>query len=115
MSLMMMPVRRDLRSRSRVDLQNGREQEWQSCVWPTVAPEKKTQEWTGPGYGPSKSMKVALGGVTKEVDRKKREVVMIMNVATGLQIIKMRFKRGEQAEKERLAAMNAHRQKADVW
>ena len=78
---------------------------------------RRRRRRSGPdqGMGPPKSMKVALGGVTKEVDRKKREVVMIMNVATGLQIIKMRFKRGEQAEKERLAAMNAHRQKADVW
>ena len=93
-----------MRSRSRVNIPEGREQEWQSSVWPPVAPEKKTQEWTGPGYGPSKSMEVVLGGVTKEVDGKKREVVMITDVATGRQTIKNRFKPGEPAEKDRLAA-----------
>ena len=56
-----------------------------------------------------------MGGVTKEVDGKKREVVMVTDVTTGHQTIKMRFKPREQAEKEKLAAMNAQRQKADVW
>ena len=60
-------------------------------------------------------MEVVLGGVTKEVVGKKQEVVMITDVATGRQTIKMGFKPGEQEEKERLAAMNAQRQKADVW
>ena len=107
-----------MRSRSSVNLPNGREQEWQtwqSSVWPPAAPETKTQEWAGPGYGSSKSMEVVLGGVTKEVDGKKREVVMVTDVTTGRQTIKMRFKPGEQAEKYKLAAMNAQRQKADVW
>ena len=55
--------------------------------------------------------------MTKEVNGKKREVVMITDVATGRQTIKMRFKPGEKAEKERLVAMNAQRQKKnpDVW
>ena len=105
--MLLMPVRRRTRSRSRVDLQDGREPEWQSLVWPPAAPEKKAQKWTGPGYGPSKSMEVVLGGVTKEVNGKKHKVVMITNVATGRQTIKMRFKPGEKAEKERLAPMNA--------
>ena len=48
--------------------------------------------------------------MTKEVNGKKREVVMITDVATGRQTIKMRFKPGEKAEKERLVAMNAQRQ-----
>ena len=74
---------------------------------PPAAPERKTQEWTGPEYGPSKSIELVLGGVTKEVNSKKREVVMITDVATGRQTIKMRLKSGEQTEKERLAAMNA--------
>ena len=60
-------------------------------------------------------MEVVLGGVIKEVNGKKREVVIITDVATGRQMIKMRFKPGEKAEKERLAAMNAQRQKTDVW
>ena len=60
-------------------------------------------------------MEVVLGGVTKEVDGKKCKVVMCMDVQTGRQTIKMRFKPGEKAEKERLAAINAQRQKADVW
>ena len=59
--LLLMPVRRRMRSRSRVDLQEGREPEWQSSVWPPAAPEKGAQEWTGPGYGPLKSMEVVLG------------------------------------------------------
>ena len=113
-----------MRSRSRVDPPNGREQEvqmsgrertWQSAVWPPVAPATKAQEWAGPGNGPSKTMEVVLGGFTKEVDGKKHKVVMCMNVQTGCQTIKMRFKPGEKAEKERLAAINAQRQKADVW
>ena len=117
--LLMMPVRRRMRSRSRVDLPNDSEQEcqppvrertWQSSVWPAAALVTKAQEWAGPGYGPSKSMEVVLGGVTKEVNGKKREVVMITDVTTGRQTIKMRFKPGEKAEKERLAAMNAQRQ-----
>ena len=53
--------------------------------------------------------------MTKEMNDKKRKVVMITDVATGRQTIKMRFKPGEKAEKERLAAMNAQRQKRDVW
>ena len=53
--------------------------------------------------------------MTKEVNGKKREVVMITDVATGRQTIKMRFKPGEKAEKERLAAMSAQRQKTGVW
>ena len=60
-------------------------------------------------------MKVVLGGVTKEVNGKKREVFMITNVTTRRQTIKMRFKPEEKAEKERLAAMNAQRQKTDIW
>ena len=66
--LLLMPVRRRMRRRSRVDLQEGREPEWQSLVWPPAAPEIRPHEWTGPGYGPSKSMEVVLGGVTKEVN-----------------------------------------------
>ena len=49
--LLMMPVRRHIRSRSRVDLQDGREPEWHSSVWLPAAPEKEAQKWTGPGYG----------------------------------------------------------------
>ena len=67
----MIPVRRRMRSRSRVNHAEEWEQEWQSSVWLAAAPEKKTQEWTGPGYGPSKSMEVVLGGVTKEVNGKR--------------------------------------------
>ena len=37
-------------------------------------------------------MEVVLGGVTKEMNDKKRDVVMITNVATGRQTIKIRFK-----------------------
>ena len=40
---------------------------------------------------------------------------MITDVAPGHQTIMMRFKPGEQAEKERLAAMNAQRPRTDVW
>ena len=53
--------------------------------------------------------------MTKEVNGKKREVVMITDVATGRQTIKMRFKPGEKAEKERLVAMNAQRQKKQTF
>ena len=63
----------------------------------------------------SKTMEVVLGGVTKEVDGKKCKVVMCMDVQTGRQTIKMRFKPGEKAEKERLAVINAQRQEADIW
>ena len=79
--LLMMPVRRRMRSRSRVDLPNGREQEgqtsgrertWQSAVWLAAAPVTKAQEWAGPGYGPSKSMEVVLGGVTKEESKQRK-------------------------------------------
>ena len=75
--LFMMPVRRCMRTRSRVDLPNGSEQEcqpsgrertWQRAAWLAAEPVTKAQEWAGPGYGPSKSLEVVLGGVTKEVD-----------------------------------------------
>ena len=85
MGLLMMPVRRRMRRRSKDYLAEEMEQEeqtWQSKVWPPAAQEKKAPEWTGPGYGLNKSMEVVLGGLRKEVNAKKREVVMVMDALT---------------------------------
>ena len=53
--------------------------------------------------------------MSKEVNGKKREVVMVTDVATGRRTIKMRFSDDTEAEKERLAAMNYQRQGTYVW
>ena len=81
--LLMMPVRKKTRRRSKVlptAEMEKEEQTGQSKVWPPAAQEQNKPEWTGPEYGPSKSMEVVL---TMEVDGNKREVVIVTNVTTG--------------------------------
>ena len=112
---LMMPVRKKTRRRRKVLPTAEMEQEeqtWPSKVWPPAAQEQKKPEWTGPGYGPRKSMEVVL---TKEVDSKKGEVVIVTDVGTGRQTIKMRFGADARSDKEKQAAKNASKQGADGW
>ena len=116
--LLMMPVRRRMRRRSKVyptEEMEQEEQTLQSKVWPPAAQENKAPEWTEPGYEPNKSMEVVLGGLSKEVNGKNRELVMVTDVATCRQTNKMRFSTDTGSEKEKLAAMYAQRQSTDVW
>ena len=53
--------------------------------------------------------------LSKEVDGKKREVVMVTDVVTGKQTIKMRFGADGRSEKEKQGAMNVSKGGADVW
>ena len=108
--LLMMPVRKRTRRRSKVwptEEMEKEEQTWQNKIWPPAAQEKKKPEWTGP----SKSMEVVL---SKQVDGKKREVVMVTDVVTGKQTIKMRFGADGRSEKEKQGAMNVSKGGADV-
>ena len=83
--LLMMPVRRRMHRRIKdypAEEMEQEDQTWQSKVWPPAAQKKKAPEWTGPGYGLNKSMEVVLGGLRKEVNAKKKEVVMVMDALT---------------------------------
>ena len=109
--LLMMAVRKRTHRRSKVwptEEMEKQEQTWQRKIWPPAEQEKKKPEWTGP----SKSMEVVL---SKEVDGKKREVVMVTDVATGKQTIKMRFGPHGRSEKEKQGAMNVSKEGAEVW
>ena len=53
--------------------------------------------------------------LTKEVDSKKGEVVMVTDVATGRQTIKLRFGADARSDKEKQVAINASKQGADGW
>ena len=53
--------------------------------------------------------------MTKEVNGRKRDVVMDTDVTTGRQTIKMRFSKGVEALKERLLVTNGQRPRTDVW
>ena len=109
--LLMMPVCKRTGRRSKVwptAEMEKEEQTWQSKIWPPATQEKKKPEWTGP----SKSMEVVL---SKQVDGKKREVVMGTDVTTGKQTIKMRFGADGRSDKEKQVAMNVSKGGADGW
>ena len=53
--------------------------------------------------------------MSKQVDGKKREVVMVTDVTTGKQTIKMRFGADGRSDKEKQVAMNVSKGGADGW
>ena len=108
--LLMMPVRKRTPRRSKVLATKGMEKEeqtWQIKIRPPGEQEKMKPEWTGP----SKSMEVVL---SKEVDGKKKEVVMVTDVQTGRKTIEMRFSADGKSQKEKQGAMNVSKEGADI-